>query len=217
MNVDYARANMLKQQLRTWHVLEPKILDIIANTPREKFVPKGFERLAYADTQIPIGDNRSMMSPKEEARIVQELAIQPTEKVLLIGTDGTYLLNILSKLADQVYAVETDEQIRNTVKAKVEENKLTNVTLIDADIYEGWQDNGPFDVIILSGSVSAVPEHLFDNLSVGGRLFAVIGKEPVMTATFFKRTENGTTKEWHLFETVRPRVPHFKETDTFKF
>lgn len=217
MNLDYARANMLKQQLRTWHVLEPSILALIANTPRERFVPKGYEKLAFADTEIPVGEGRSMMSPKEEARILQELAVKPSDKILLIGVDGSYLMTLLSKLAQQVYAVESDSQIRSTVEANIKKDEMDNVTLLDADIYEGWQEHAPFDVVILSGSVSAVPDHLFDSLAVGGRLFAVVGEKPVMSATFYQRAESGALKEWRLYETVRPRVPHFKETGTFEF
>lgn len=217
MNIVQARTNMIKQQLRTWHVLDPSIIDLVANTPREQFVPKGYEQLAFADTAIPLGDGRSMMSPKEEARIVQDLNIQPTNTVLLIGADGAYLLTLLAKLSSQVFVAEKDQSIVAGLEKHLASHNISNVHFLSADINGGWEQSAPYDAIVLSGSVDELGQNVLDGISVGGRLFAVVGNEPVMNATIFIKDDQSAVQEKILYDTIRPRVPSFKERGSFTF
>jgi len=217
MSNELARTNMLKQQLRTWHVLDAGVLDLLATTPRELFVPKGYERLAFADTQIPVARGRTMMSPGEEGRAIQALAVKPTEKVLLIGIEGGYLMTLLAKQALHVYGVETDADLQANADAKIQTFKLSNVSLIDANINGGWEQEAPFDVVVLSGSVHQVPQPLLDSLTVGGRIYAVEGDDPAMSAVIIQRNSDTHWNRTRLFETQRPRVAQCEEPSRFSF
>lgn len=217
MNDNIARENMLKQQLRTWHVLEPAVLNVLATTPREQFVPKGYENLAFADMSIPVTDGRAMMTPGEEGRLLQELAIQPTDKALLLGIDSGYLMTCLSKIAQHVYAVETNASLRANAEQKIQDFHLANVSMLDADVHSGWELEVPFDVIILTGSVFTVPQPILEALAVGGRLYAVIGQDPAMSATIFQRVSDGQWDQTSLYETRRPRLANVSEPSHFSF
>lgn len=217
MSDEIARTNMLKQQLRTWHVLDQGVLDLIATTPREQFVPKGFEHLAFSDTNIPVADGRCMMTPGEEGRALQELAVKPTEKVLLFGVESGYMMTLMAKQALHVYAVEPEANLQKNADAKIQTFKLSNVSLIDADLYGGWEQEAPFDVIALMGSVHEVPQSLLESMSVGGRMYAVVGDEPAMCAEVIVRSGDDEWQRNKLYETYRPRVPGYQEPSQFSF
>lgn len=217
MNADEARINMITQQFRTQHVLEPSVLTLLVDTPREKFVPKGYEQLAFADTAIPLGKGRAMMPPAEEARLLQELQVQPTERVLLLGVLSGYLLALLAKQSLQLYGVDDDQSFLDDVKQKAQEFKLNNVTFMSGGLSHGWQEHAPFDVIVLSGSVPSISESLLQSLTVGGRLYAVVGGKPAMKAMLINRVSDTSWHERQLFETIRPRCLDAHEPSQFVF
>lgn len=217
MNYEQARTNMVKQQLRTWLVLNTSLLAVVADLPREIFVPEKFQALAYADTAIDMGNHRTMLTPAEVGRAVQALNCQHDEKALCVGMVDGYLAAVLAKQVLHVYGVESDEAILKQQTQNFSTASIDNVTLLAGDYQQGWQQNAPYDVILLSGSVPSVSDEILESLTVGGRLFAIIGDQPVMEATIYHRQEQNQWAKTKLFETSRPRLPGVKEPDPFEF
>lgn len=217
MNSDDARLNMISQQLRTWNIFDEQALNLFQEVPREQFVGKEYRDLAFADTEIPVGHGQLMMPPKEEGHILQAMRVQPYEKVLQIGSIGGYLTALLATQASHVYLVESYQELMTTAQQHLAPLGLNNISYVQGDINTGWQADGPFDVIVLAGSVPSIPDQLRAALSVKGRLYAVVGNAPAMTATVFNHEEEGVWREKTLFETVRPRLPHVKEPSQFVF
>ena len=212
MKQEQARENMVKQQVRTWEVTDNRVLDVLYKYPREEFVPESWRELAYADTNIVLNDNSCMLFPGLEARMLQALDVQRGESVLEIGTGCAYMTALLADLSGNVVTLD----IQDLVQPGIREN-LANVSFETGSISEGWQDKSTFDVIVLNGSVQTVPEELLAKLNDGGRLFAVVGDEPVMTATLMRRELNGSLSEEALFETLLPRLPAAEQKDIFNF
>lgn len=212
-----ARTNMLTQQIRTWDVTNEKILTLFYTIPREDFVPPEFKPLAFADLCIPLSRGQSMMTPRDEAKILQELEITEKEKVLVLGGDSGFLVTVISKLAKHVFYIDNDLPSFEHLKKKIEEFKLDNVTTIIGSIHHGWEDLYPFDVIILTGSMPYAPETMKKALTIKGRLFVVVGDAPAMDALVIKRVSKNTWSERKLFETDRPRMLDVKEPEAFVF
>jgi protein-L-isoaspartate(D-aspartate) O-methyltransferase len=217
MNPDQARVNMITQQLRTWNVFDERALSLCQQVPRELFVADEYKDLAFADTEIPVGHGQLMMPPKEEGHVLQAVQVQPHEKVLQIGAIGGYLTALLAHQAMHVTLVETYQELLASAQRHITQQGLINVSYIQGDINTGWQNDGPFDVIVLSGSVSSIPKIIRESLSVKGRLYAVVGESPAMASTVFHHEEGGVWQERILFETVRPRLPHAVESSKFIF
>lgn len=216
-NFVIARTNMMKQQIRTWDVFDKKILELFFKVPRDEYVPPAFKELAYADMAIPLGHGQSMMPPKEEARVLQQLNITPEDKVLVLGIDSGYLVNLLSRLAGTVHYVADDLEFFEEAKQKISAQKLPNVFMATGSINHGWQQSIPYDVIVLTGSLPNIPDELRNALTVKGRLFLVVGDLPIMEAIFIQRTTKNTWKEIKLYETDRPRMLDVQDFDKFQF
>ena len=212
MNQEQARENMIKQQVRTWEVSNPRVVELMYKFPREEFVPESWRELAYSDTNIILDDNSCMLFPGMEARMLQALNVQPGESVLELGTGCAYMTALLADLSGDVISLDTND----CVQPGIREN-LVNVQLETGSVTEGWQDKGSFDVIVLNGSVQSIPEGLLDKLNVGGRLFAVIGEQPAMSATLITRQKGGGLVEEELFETSLPRLSSAEQKDIFNF
>lgn len=217
MNFEQARTNMLKQQIRTWDVLDDKILALFYTIPREEFVPPKFKPLAFAEVSIPLGRGQSMMPPREEAKILQELNITPEDKILILGVDSGFLVTLLSKLGKQVFYIDDDLNSFEEVKNKLLKYKVTNVSPIIGNIHSGWQDIYPFNVILLTGSLPVIPESMKNALTLKGKLFVVVGQAPAMEAMIITRLSEQTWREKKVFETVRPRLLDVKEPESFTF
>ena len=212
MNQEQARENMIKQQVRTWEVTDPKVVALMYKFPREEFVPDAWRELAYTDTNIVLDDSSCMLFPGMEARMLQALDVQPRESVLELGTGCAYMTAMLADLSGNVISLDTHDFVQEGIRANLE-----NVQLETGSVSEGWQDKGNFDVIVLNGSVQAIPEGLLDKLNVGGRLFAVVGEQPSMSATLITHLQNGRMAEEQLFETSLPRLSSVEEKDLFNF
>lgn len=217
MNYEQARTNMLKQQIRTWDVLDQRVLSLFESVPRDFFVPKKYRELAYADTEIPLWHGQTMMPPKEEARIIQALRIQPTDKILIIGGDSGFMVTLLAKLGGHVYYVDCELDSLAKVKRKVAALQFNNLTYTTGDVNQGWLENAPFDVILTTGSLPMIPEQLKNNLNPQGRLFVVFGESPVMEATLVLRESETKWSIQKLFETNRPRMLNVSEINQFEF
>jgi protein-L-isoaspartate(D-aspartate) O-methyltransferase len=222
MNFEQARFNMIEQQIRPWDVLDQGVLQLLATVKREDFVPLAYKQVAFTDMEIPLQnggkDGLSMLSPKVEARLLQDLAVHKHEKVLEIGTGSGYLAALLAHKAQRVISLEINEAQAQIARANLQKAGLHNCEVRVADGSKADMSvDGPFDVIVLSGSVASVPESLKAQLKPGGRLAAIVGNEPVMCATFITRAADGsfvTTQPW---DTIAPRLQGFADTPKFSF
>jgi protein-L-isoaspartate(D-aspartate) O-methyltransferase len=216
MDVEQARFNMIEQQVRTWDVLDQRVLDLLATVPREDFVPERYRNLAFVDMQIPLDHDQAMMEPRLEARMVQALELTPRDKVLEIGTGSGYMTALLAKLAGQVTSVEIFEDMSRAAGGKLAAHGIDNVSLQVGDAARGWE-GGPWDAIILTGSVPILPEAYRRALTVGGRLMAVVGTLPVMEARLVRRTSETVWEERSEFDTEVAPLLNCEEPSAFVF
>lgn len=212
-----ARFNMIEQQIRTWEVLDPKVLQLLHDVPRENFVPEAYQGLAFADIEIPLASGQSMLSPKLEARILQSLSIEPTDKILHIGTGSGYFTALLAHQGEHVHSIEIDPELNATASFKLSENNIHNVTIELANGVNGFPAKQPYDVIVFTGSSPVEPPNVREQLSVGGVMFIVLGKSPVMQATLIQRVSETAYKEDVLFETCIPELEGAPKGESFTF
>ncbi len=216
MNLEVARVNMIEQQLRTWDVLDERVLDAVRRVPREAFVPAQYRKLAFADLNIPIGRNQVMMQPKLEARLLQELEIQPQDKILEVGTGSAYLTALLATLGGHVFSVDIIPEFKMRAAEKLAAQGLRNITLDVGDAAGGWDRHGPYDAIIVTGSMPILPDFR-DSLAVGGRMIAILGNSPAMAVRRLRRVTAESFDEETLFETDLPPLINAKQPDRFVF
>jgi protein-L-isoaspartate(D-aspartate) O-methyltransferase len=217
MNLEQARTNMVEQQIRTWEVLDQDVLDLLYVVPREQFVPEKHRTLAFSDLEIPIGEGQRMWQPKLEARVLQELALRRTDRVLDVGTGSGYMAALMSHRASQVFSVEVIPALAAFGRANLERHGADNVTLEIGDASHGWQEHAPYDVIVLTGSTPILPRSVVEQLAPGGRLFAVVGEAPVMTARLVAVTAPGVWSSTDLFETVIAPLVNAEHAPRFRF
>lgn len=213
---EQARFNMVEQQIRPWDVLDMRVLDLLPKVRREQFVPPGMEMLAFMEFEIPLGHGVSMWQPKMEARVLQELHVEPDDYVLEVGTGSGYLTALLSHLAAHVTSVEIVPELSLQAARKLTSHNLENVSVVVGDAANGW-GAGQYDAIVLSGSVPLEPKALLANLKVGGRLFAVVGEAPVMYAKLITRTGPETFRNETLFETCIAALQNAPQPERFTF
>ncbi|TAG24557.1 MAG: protein-L-isoaspartate O-methyltransferase [Burkholderiales bacterium] len=222
MNFEQARFNMIEQQIRPWDVLDQAVLQLLATVKREDFVPLAYKQVAFTDMEIPLQpgakDGLVMLAPKVEARTLQDLAVHKHEKVLEIGTGSGYMAALLSHKAQRVISLEINETQAQTARANLQKAGIHNCEVRVADGSKvDLSVDGPFDVIVLSGSVASVPESLKALLKPGGRLAAIVGNEPVMCATFISKAPDGSNVTTQPWDTLAPRLLGFADTPKFSF
>ncbi len=216
--IEQARFNMIEQQIRPAEVLDPKVLNVIAKTPRENFVPKNYQSLAFSDTSIPLDSGQEMMKPILEARILQALSIQKTDKILEIGTGSGYFTALLAKLGKEVVSLEIIPELSQSAEAKLAEHNLAdNVTIVVGDAAEGWTERAPYDVIAVTGSMPILSEALKNQLSINGRLLVIVGSEPAMSVLLITRIGENQWSQENLFETVSPPLMNTQQPQQFVF
>jgi len=201
MDIEQARYNMVEQQIRPWDVLDQNVLDLLFKVRREDFVPEAHRNLAFVDMEIPLGHGESMWTPKLEARVVQELDLRPTDRVLEIGTGSGYLTALLAAEAAEVVSVDILPYFTTTAGQKLRAHGISNVQLHTGDAACDWDDAAGFDVIVLTGSTPLLSDALVRRLRVGGRLFAIVGEAPVMQAQLVTCITPGAYRSVTLFET----------------
>ncbi len=203
MNFEQARFNMIEQQLRPGKVLNPDVLDVLFVVKREEFVPPAHRRLAFADTQIPLGGNAGacMFAPRVEAHALQALAMKKHENVLEVGTGSGYMAALLGAHADHVWSIEIDPRLAETARENLRRAGVTNVSVEVGNGLAGLAAHAPYDAIMVSGAVVAVPRALLDQLKPGGRLFAIEGAAPAMEAVLYTRV-GADFRRLAVFETV---------------
>jgi len=217
MNIEQARFNMIKQQIRPWDVLDAGVLSLLAVVKREDFVPAAFRALAFVDTEVPLPAGQQMLVPRVEARLLQELKVARHEKVLEIGTGSGFMAALLGHRAQRVFSLEIMPELVSLATENLKRAGVMNVTVLAQDGAQGLPEEEPFDVILLSGSVAEVPVTLLNQLKVGGRLAAIVGDEPVMRAQLISRVSASDFSTRDLFDTVAPRLSGFAAHSAFVF
>jgi protein-L-isoaspartate(D-aspartate) O-methyltransferase len=216
-STDLARFNMIEQQIRTWEVLDPVVLDLLSEVHREDFINASQFGLAFADVELPIGHGQTMLSPKIEGRILQALNIKKTDKVLLVGTGSGYLTALVAQLAKHVDAVEIIPELSNQAAARLQKQNIHNVTFHIGDAANGFAAASPYDVIIFAGSLQLHPSAAEVMLNICGRMFAVVGELPIMQATLTQRISEGSCRKETLFETCLPPLVNAPQSAKFEF
>ena len=221
MNLEQARTNMVEQQIRTWEVLDQDVLDLLYIVPREEFVPQKHRALAFSDMEIPLEEGvkagQRMWQPKMEARVLQELGVRKSDRVLEVGTGSGYLTALLSHRAAQVCSVEINPALAAFGRGNLERHGADNIALEIGDAARGWAARAPYDVIVLTGSTPLLPAGVVEQLAPGGRLFAVVGEAPAMTA---RLVVSSGPNAWHsndLFETVIAPLANAEHPSRFRF
>jgi len=217
MDLEQARTNMVEQQIRTWEVLDQDVLDLLYVVPREEFVPEKYRDLAFSDLQLPIAEGERMWEPKLEARVLQELDVHRSDRVLEVGTGSGYLTALLAHRAAHVYSVEINPALAEFGRRNLARHGTDNVTLETGDAARGWPRHAPYHVILLSGSTPVLPRAFYEQLEVGGRLFAVVGELPVMTARLVTCAGPGAYHAIDLFETVVAPLVNCEHPSRFRF
>lgn len=216
-NLEQSRFNMVEQQIRTWNVLDQDILDLLYQVKREEFVPAAYRFMAFTDMEIPLEHDAVMLAPKMEARILQELNIRKTDKILEIGTGTGYMTALLAQLGAHVHSVEIVPELHAMARINLQTHDVTNVTLEQGDAARGWPDHGPYDVIVLTASTPVLPEAFQQSLVSGGRLFAIVGEEPVMEALLITCITPGNYSSTRLFETCTVPLKNALQREQFHF
>lgn len=216
IDFETARRWMLERQIRPWEVTDERVLEVIARTPREDYVPAEHRNLAYADMNVPLGHGQAMMSPNVEARLLQALAPRPGDKVLEIGTGSGYVTALLAALARHVYSVEIVPELAQAAIKKLTDHEIYNVNVEVGDAARGWPGHAPYDAILVTGSLPVLPDSLREQIAPGGRLVAVVGRAPAMEALRLERLDYGW-REDSLFETVVPPLINAPEPAAFTF
>jgi protein-L-isoaspartate(D-aspartate) O-methyltransferase len=221
MNIEQARFNMVEQQIRPWDVLDQNVLDLLYEVRREEFVPVAYRELAFSDLEIPLLENAApderMLQPKVEARILQEVAPRAADNVLEVGAGSGYLAALIAHRARHVHAIEINPRLKSFAEANLARAGVRNATVELGDAARGWTKRAPYDVIVLTGSTPLLPDALPAQLAPGGRLFAVIGEPPVMSARLLTCVAAGSYNGVDLFETVLAPLRNALEREKFVF
>ncbi|MEO7496370.1 MAG: protein-L-isoaspartate O-methyltransferase [Massilia sp.] len=214
MNIEQARFNMIEQQIRPWNVLDQTVLDLLLVVKREDFVPAAHKALAFVDTDIPLPGGEAMFTPKLEARLLQEVNPKNHESVLEIGAGSGYMAALLAHKARHVTTVEILPELKTLAETNLAKAGVANVTVELGNGAEGWPKGAPYDVIVISGALESLPDAFLKQVKVGGRIAAIIGQAPVMTANIITRVSETAYDTVKVFETsVKPLtvapVSHF--------
>jgi protein-L-isoaspartate(D-aspartate) O-methyltransferase len=221
LNTEQARFNMVEQQVRTWEVLDQDVLDLLYAVRREQFVPASHGELAFCDLEIPLRAQASagerMWAPKVEARVIQELAPRKSERVLEIGTGSGYLTALLAHRAHEVYSIEIVPELARLGAANLSAAGVENAHVEIGDGARGWHSHAPYDVIVVTSSMPVLPSEFLSQLRPGGRLFAVIGDAPVMSARIVTQAPGGSHIQRDIFETSMAPLVNAVQPDRFRF
>jgi protein-L-isoaspartate(D-aspartate) O-methyltransferase len=217
MNLEQARFNMIEQQIRPWDVVDKDVLHLLSVVKREDFVPLAHKALTFVDMEVPLGHGQSMLAPRVEARMLQDAAVQKHENVLEIGAGSGYMAALLAHRAQRVISLEINPELAAMARTNLQKAGIHNAEVREFDGSKGSSADGPFDVIVMSGSVAEVPQVLLSQLKVGGRLISIIGNEPIMRATVVTRDSEAGFSTRQPWDTLAPRLLNFPEASRFQF
>lgn len=221
MNIEQARFNMIEQQIRPWDVLDQEVLDLLQVAKRENFVPAEHRNLAFMDTEIPLPCGQNMFTPKLEARILQEVAPKKHENVLEIGAGSGYMAALLAHKSRHVTTVEIEPELKALAEKNLAANGITNVKVELGDGARGWagagSESAPYDVIVISGGLPVLPETFLQQIKIGGRILAIVGEAPVMSAELVTRVSDTAYNTVKLFETSVKTLKNAAAPSPFRF
>ena len=217
MNIEQARFNMIEQQIRPWNVLDEDVLAMLHVVKREQYVPKAYENLAFADVEIPLPGSETMLNPKVEARMVQEIAVKKHENVLEIGTGSGYMAALLAHTAAHVTSVEIQPESVTLAKENLARAGVINVSVEEGNGAQGWSTGTQYDVIVVSGGLPVLPEALVKQLKVGGRMIAILGEAPAMSCQLITRTSETAHDAVKVFETLAKPLTGAQAPSRFTF
>ncbi|MBA2659673.1 MAG: protein-L-isoaspartate O-methyltransferase [Nitrosospira sp.] len=221
MDIEQNRFNMIEQQIRPWDVLDQEVLKLLFELRREEFVPATYRSLAFVDMEIPLGYGEVMLAPKLEARVLQELQVKKTDKILEVGSGSGYLTALLARKGEYVHSVEIVPELKAMAEKNLQSHGISNVTVEEGDAACGWPEHGPYDVIVLTGSTPVLPDAFQESLKTGGRLFAVVGDAPAMQAVLITCVAREEKKVAYntvgLFETCISPLKNAKQPVRFVF
>ena len=221
MNIEQARFNMIEQQIRPWEVLDPEVLELLMVVKREAFVPAAYKSMAFMDTEIPLPCGESMLTPKVEARLLQEAAVKKHEHVLEVGAGSGYMAALLAHKARHITTVDIEPALQELARKNLSDYGVTNVDVVLGDAAQGWKGAGkysaPYDVIMISGSLPVLPDAFLQQIKVGGRILAVIGELPVMSALVVTRVSDVGYNTVKVFETNVKPLRNAVQPSHFKF
>ena len=216
-STEQARFNMVEQQIRPAEVLDARVLNVIATTPREAFVPAAHRALAFSDINISLPHGQQMMKPIMEARLLQALDIQASDTVLEVGTGSGYFTALLAKLGAQVHSVDIENDFVSSAQQTLAAQGIHNVSLCQGDAAHGWDQDGPFDAIAITGSLPILPDTFQQQLTIGGRMVAIVGQSPVMQVMLITRVGENEWSRESLFETDFPALTNAEQPPAFVF
>jgi protein-L-isoaspartate(D-aspartate) O-methyltransferase len=217
MNFEQARQNMVESQVRPWDVLDARVLDALAQVRREDFVAPAHRQLAFADVCLPIGHGRVMMKPVIEGRLLQALNLQPSDRVLEIGTGSGFLTACMARLSAHVTSIDMHADLVAAALPRLAAAGIANANLLTGDAVHDWQPQDTFDVIVVTGAVEQIPPRFLGWLKPGGRLLAVRGQSPAQQAVLLTRAGAGGYREDYLFETDLPYLVGAEPSSRFVF
>ncbi len=208
MNLELARDNMVENQIRTWEVLDPRVLDVLGRLRREEFVPTRYRDMAFVDVQLPLGHGEVMLKPVIEGRILQAIAIESGQRVLEIGTGSGFLAACMAELGGDITTVEQHADLASNARANLDQAGISSVRIEIAEAIKEYQPGATFDCVVLTGAVFALPERIKTWVKPGGRLFVVSGESPAMQALLHTRVDANHWQTESLFETDIPYLTH---------
>ncbi len=217
LNLEQARFNMVEQQVRTWEVLDPRVLEVLRSVPREDFVPARYRKLAFADLRIPLGHGQVMMKPLEEGRMLQALALETGQRVLEIGAGSGFTAACMSALGGEVVTIEFHKELAESATARLQRLGFDNVECRVGDALGDFDAGDAFDLVVVTASAETVPDRFLKWLQPGGRLFGIRGNSPAMEAVCLHKLGHDRWRAESLFETDLPRLIGAEDRPQFQF
>ena len=211
------KKNMIESQLKPEGISCLDTIDCISKVNREDFVPEKYIESSYAEFDIPLDNNYSMLRPIMVAKILQLLEIRKNDQILEIGTGTGYLTCCMSILGKSVDTVDMDENVQIEAKLSLDNYNLYNINFINEDVFSSWTPQKKYDVIVLTGSVDSRVEKLEDSLKVNGRMFVVIGEHPVMTVNMITRVSEEKLISKQVFETTLDQLKNIHKKSYLNF
>lgn len=211
-----ALEQMVMQQVRAWDVLDDRVLDTLRKVPREAFVPPAYRNVAHADAPIPLPHGQHMLAPKVVGRLLQAVDASALDTVLEIGTGTGFVTACLAACSRHVRSFDIYEDLAADARARLAARGYGNAEVRAADALDLPLESR-YDVIVLTGSLPRYDERFQQALEVGGRLFAIVGDGPVMSARLVRRTSSTTWTTDDLFETWVEALVHAARPPRFVF
>ena len=216
-NFATARRNMVDSQLRPNRVADEALLEAFSAVPRERFVPEERRSIAYIDEDIPIGHGRALLEPVILGRLLIAAEIEPTDMVLHVGCGYGYATAVLARLSAMVVAVDDVPEFVEGATAALEELAVDNAVVVSKPLEAGYPEQGPYQVILIDGAVSQVPDAIANQLDEGGRLVTVRHQEERVGQAILMKRAGGIVSDRILFDASTPLLPNFLAEPGFVF